>query len=213
VTGVHRSSLGAPTQSARNAKTRALRGNDSDGLGDDAGDMTDLTSHGTSAREREYCLGQDLRVTIWTTGDETEGRHDLIEAHKAAGQMTPLHLHRRYEERIWVVSGELAVWAGDDHAVLRSGDFVHVPLDVPHAIQAGAEGCRTVNVSSPAGFAELVARAGTPADLITAETELDLELFMEVTTDLGDVVLGPPGTLPSDVSAAELAAALAEMPR
>jgi hypothetical protein len=34
--------------------------------------------------------------------------------------------------------------------------------------------------------------------LVTPETELDMELFMAVTTELGDVVLGPPGMLPAD---------------
>jgi len=32
--------------------------------------------------------------------------------------------------------------------------------------------------------------------LATTETELDTELFMAVTTELGDVVLGPPGDDP-----------------
>ena len=41
-------------------------------------------------------------------------------------------------------------------------------------------------------------RTGTPVQLATPETELDLELFMAVTTELGDVVLGPPGMLPAD---------------
>ena len=58
--------------------------------------MTILTSG------REFQLGQGLRATVLTSAEETEGRHDLIEGHQAAGDMTALHLHRRYEERIWV---------------------------------------------------------------------------------------------------------------
>jgi hypothetical protein len=65
--------------------------------------------------------------------------------------------------------------------------------------QAGPEGARALQISSPAAFAELIARAGTPAHLATAETELDPALFMAVTTELGDVVLGPPGTTPADL--------------
>lgn len=37
-----------------------------------------------------------------------------------------------------------------------------------------------------------------PARLATPQTELDMDLFMAVTTELGDVVLGPPGTMPAD---------------
>ena len=127
--------------------------------------------------------------------------------------MTALHLHRDYEERLWVVDGEAEVWAGDQHAVLRSGDFVHISRYVPHTIKAGADGCHALNISSPAGFAELVARTGTPAELATAETELDDDLFMQVTAELGDLVLGPPGTLPADITPEELAKVLEEAAR
>jgi hypothetical protein len=40
---------------------------------------------------------------------------------------------------------------------------------------------------------------GTPVHLATPDTEFDAELFMAVTTELGDVVLGPPGTTPADL--------------
>lgn len=80
---------------------------------------------------------------------------------------------------------------------LRSGDFYAIPMNTPHMIQTGPEGARALNITSPAGFAELVARMGTPAHRADPETELDMELFMAVTTELGDVVLGPPGTTPA----------------
>jgi mannose-6-phosphate isomerase-like protein (cupin superfamily) len=159
---------------------------------------------------RQFQLGPGLRATVLTTAEQTEGRHDLIEALQPPGEITALHLHRRYEERIWVVRGSAEVWAGDQHTVLDPGDFMHIGLKVPHAIMAGEAGCHALNITSPAGFAELVTRAGTPAELVTAETELDLELFMAVTHELGDIVLGPPGTLPCDLTPEQVAHALQE---
>jgi hypothetical protein len=97
------------------------------------------------------------RRAILTTAAETDGRHDLIEAVQPPGERTPLHLHTRYDERFWVVSG------------------------------------------SPAGFAELIERAGTPARLATPDTAFDAELFAAVTTELGDVIVGPPGMTPADL--------------
>src|SRR5215218_4313416 len=110
----------------------------------------------------------------------------------------PLHLHTRYEERLWVVSGSLTVWAGPDKVTLGSGDYYRIPTDVPHTIRSGPEDTHALHISTPAGFAELIARAGTPAHLDTPDTEFDAELFMAVTTELGDVVLGPPGTMPPE---------------
>jgi quercetin dioxygenase-like cupin family protein len=159
-----------------------------------------MSTLGTGSDVREFVVERDVRVTILTTAAETEGRHDLIEARQGPGATTPLHLHTRYEERIWVVSGGLTVWAGEDTFELGSGDFQLIPRHVPHAIKAGPEGSHALLVTSPAGFAELVARAGVPAHLAEAGAEFDLDEFMKVTTELGDVVLGPPGTLPGDVS-------------
>jgi Cupin domain len=117
--------------------------------------------------------------------------------------MTPLHLHTRYEERVYVISGSLTVWAGPDRLTAGAGGYYHIPLNVPHTVRCGSEDTHAILISSPAGFAELVARAGTPAHLATPDTDPDLERFLAVTTELGDVVLGPPGAFPAEVAERE----------
>ena len=159
-----------------------------------------MTTVRPAARERQFVLGpEQVRATILTTGAETDGRHDLTDSVLPAGSMTPLHLHTRYEERLYVVSGSLTVWVGQDKVVLRAGDYFRIPTNVPHTVQAGSGDTHALHISTPAGFAELIARAGTPAHLATSETGFDADLFMAVTTELGDVVLGPPGTMPADL--------------
>jgi quercetin dioxygenase-like cupin family protein len=161
--------------------------------------MRQPTTPRPEAREREFVLGPErVRATILTTAAETDGRHDLIDSVLPTGSMTPLHLHTRHEERVYVISGSLTVWVGEDKLTVGSGGYYHIPLHVPHTVQASSD-THALLISSPAGFAELVARAGTPAHLATPETEPDLELFMAVTTELGDVVLGPPGTTLADL--------------
>ncbi|MCM2416004.1 MULTISPECIES: cupin domain-containing protein [unclassified Streptomyces] len=150
--------------------------------------------------DRQYALGQELRVSILTSAGETDGRHDVVDSFMVAGAATPLHAHTRYEERLWVSSGLLTVWAGAEKVALRSGDFYTIPLNVPHAIAAGPEGARALNISSPAGFAEVVARTATPLHLATEATELDLELFNAVAAEMGDLILGPPGATPADLA-------------
>ena len=173
------------------------------------GGMTDFTrNHHVQARE--FLLGRGQRANVLTTAEETDGRFDMIDGHKDPGAMTPLHLHRRYEERFWVASGELAVWAGDTHLVLRSGDYYCVPVGVPHTARAGDEGCHALTISSPAGFAELVARAGTPIDVADDAAELDLERFISVGDEVGDVMLGEPGVLPGHLTPEATEAALEE---
>jgi mannose-6-phosphate isomerase-like protein (cupin superfamily) len=165
--------------------------------------MSDLTTSAPGARARQFVLGQEFRGTILTTAAETDGRHDLTECLQPPGARTPVHLHTRYEERFWVISGSLTMWVGAEKLILRAGDFHAIPMNVPHAVESGPEGAHALHISSPAGFAELIARAGTPAHLATPETEMDLERFMAVTTELGDVVLGPPGAIPADLADAD----------
>jgi mannose-6-phosphate isomerase-like protein (cupin superfamily) len=152
-------------------------------------------------RYRSFVLGQEMRVTILTSGRETEGRHDVTEAVQEPGTMTPLHLHTRYDERLWVIDGELTVWAGDDKLSVGPGGFVTIRRNTAHMIQAGPHGARALNISSPAGFAELIERTAVPAKSAGPEGRMDLALFMEVSTALGDVVLGPPGTTPDQLDA------------
>jgi quercetin dioxygenase-like cupin family protein len=162
--------------------------------------MRHPTTTRPEARERRFVMGPErVQATILTTGAETDGRHDLIDSVLPAGSMTPLHLHTRYEERVYVISGSLTVWVGEDKLTVGPGGFYHIPTNLPHTVQAGATDTHAILVSSPAGFAELVARAGTPAHLATPETELDLERFLAVSTELGDVTFGPPGMTPDQL--------------
>jgi mannose-6-phosphate isomerase-like protein (cupin superfamily) len=148
---------------------------------------------------RRYALGKELDVRILTTGEETDGRHDLVDAYQHPHSATPLHLHTRYEERLAIVEGTCTVWLGPETLELKPGDFVTIPLNVPHAVKAGPEGCRSYLVTSPAGFAELIARTATPADVQGADTGMDFALFAAVSAELGDEILGPPGMTPADL--------------
>src|SRR3954451_21654853 len=149
--------------------------------------MTDL-QRGPAAGGRVFLLGEELRFTLRPTPDESQGRFDLLDGWKDPGAMSPLHLHSRYEERLWIASGELEAWAGDQYQVLRTGNHICVPAGVPHTIRAGAEGCRALTLSSPAGFAEFVARAGTPIELAEEARALDVDLLQRVAYEIGDVM-------------------------
>jgi quercetin dioxygenase-like cupin family protein len=148
---------------------------------------------------RRYVLGKELDVRILATSEDTEGRHDLVDAFQFPNSATPLHLHTRYEERLAIVEGTCTIWLGTDVLQVQAGDFVTIPLNVPHAIKAGPRGCRSYLATSPAAFAELIARTATPSDHSDSDTEMDLALFAAVSAELGDQILGPPGMVPADL--------------
>jgi len=108
---------------------------------------------------------------------------------------TPLHLHTRYDERFFVVCGSMTIWAGAARVELGPGDFYAVARGTPHVIEAGADGARSLNISSPAAFADLVARSGSDADEPLTDADSTMR-FAQLSAALGDVILGPPGTRP-----------------
>ncbi|MET7511871.1 cupin domain-containing protein [Streptomyces sp. NPDC005480] len=164
--------------------------------------MTDFPSPPPVPQDCKFVLGQHLQLSVLTSAEETDGRHDLSDVTLPGGSGTPLHLHTGYEERLWIVSGSLTVWSGPDTFTLRSGDFYTIPMNTPHTIKAGTEGARALHISTPARFAELIRRTGTPAHLATSETDWDMGLFQSVTEEFGDIILGPPGAIPADLERA-----------
>lgn len=148
----------------------------------------------------DYALGQHLKVKVLTRGVETAGRHDMLAGSLPPGSQTPLHLHTRYEERVYVLRGSTRVWVGNDHFTTAEGDFYTIPLNVPHTVESGPEGAELIVATSPAAFVELIERTGTPAHMMSDDTEWDMNLFAEVCGELGDKLLGPPGMLPSQLA-------------
>lgn len=118
-------------------------------------------------------------------GVHTNERFALTEVVAPAGDMAPLHVHRRDDETFYVLDGELTVYVGPDVIPAGSGTCVHAPRNVAHTYEVtSSERARWLIISSPAGVEALLERMGTmPSE----------RLFVEH----GIEVLGPPGTLPS----------------
>jgi mannose-6-phosphate isomerase-like protein (cupin superfamily) len=155
------------------------------------------STDGRTATRTFWLLGN--RLTILADHADTGGRYDLIEGNKPTGTRTPPHRHTRYDEQLYVVEGELTVWAGKRKVVLHDGETFTIPAGTDHVVAAtGAGPTRSLVIASPSGFARLIQEAGTP-DTGVAPPELtpvDLERANRVAAEVGDEILGPPGALP-----------------
>ncbi|MEH1807449.1 cupin domain-containing protein [Nostoc sp.] len=134
------------------------------------------------------------RLNIVADHTTTGGQYDLIEGYFPPGTQTPPHRHTRYSEQLYVLEGEFTVWAGENKVVLNSGESFLIPAGTPHVVAAlSDQPARGLVVAAPSGFARLIAAVGT-----VDETEApDMALFDRISTEIGDEILGPPGTLPS----------------
>jgi quercetin dioxygenase-like cupin family protein len=59
---------------------------------------------------------------IITDHTATSGQYDLLEGYFLPGKQTPLHRHTRYSEQLYVLEGEVTVWAGENKVVLSAAD-------------------------------------------------------------------------------------------
>jgi len=134
------------------------------------------------------------RFTIIADHTMTGGKYDLVEEYALPGSQTPLHLHTRYSQNLYVLSGEFTVFAGEDKVVLSAGDNLLIPVGTPHMVAVFSNNpARGLVVNAPSGAARAVAEGGTLDETQTP----DMALLERIAAELGDEILGPPGTLPS----------------
>jgi quercetin dioxygenase-like cupin family protein len=123
-------------------------------------------------------------------GADTGGVFCLIDASLAPGIGVARHTHTRKDETYYMLSGELKVEVNDQGFLLRPGDTLLVPRNIPHQIKnTGTAENRFLRVFTPAGFENLMdAMAVTSPEGALAPTELPkvaVQSVMELAASYG----------------------------
>jgi quercetin dioxygenase-like cupin family protein len=113
----------------------------------------------------------------------------LVHQDVPAGDVPPLHVHRREDEGFYCLGGEITLYLPGHAVTLGAGDFFLAPRDVPHTYEAGSEGARVLVTSTPSGFERFVSE-------VAALEEVDPEILGRVAAEHGIEILGPPGARP-----------------
>ncbi len=130
---------------------------------------------------------------------QTGSGYDLIEGRFPTGTETHLHLHTRYDELIYVLEGTFTVYTNAGKATLDPGEHIFVPRNTPHTVAGtGPATNRSLTITSPGGFANLVRTVGIPdlTEGIPPDHSNDIGLFLRLTQETGDVIQGTPGARP-----------------
>jgi len=91
--------------------------------------------------------------SVCLSGADTGGAFCLLEISLAPGMAVPRHTHTREDESYYVLSGELEVIVEDKVFVLRGGDSLIAPRDIPHQIRnSGSTENHYLLIFSPSGF-------------------------------------------------------------
>lgn len=103
-------------------------------------------------------------VTLKAVGDATHGRLTVAEFVNPPGFAPPLHRHLHEDELFYVLSGTARFACGDRTFEAEAGDFVLLPVGLPHTFSVGTdEPLRALQITTPAGFERFAAEAGAPA--------------------------------------------------
>jgi mannose-6-phosphate isomerase-like protein (cupin superfamily) len=103
-------------------------------------------------------------VTIKAAGASTRGALTVAEFVNPAGFATPVHRHLAEDEAFYVLDGHAEFRCGDMTFDAGPGDFVLLPVNLPHAFVVGADQpLRTLQITTPSGFEAFAAEVGEPA--------------------------------------------------
>ena len=128
-------------------------------------------------RSKKYYFDVGLG-SVCLSGIDTGGAYCLLEVSLAPGIGVPRHTHTREDEVYFVLAGELEVTVGENIFVLRSGDTLLAPRDMPHQLRnSGNTTNQYLLVFSPSGFEEFIMATALPApDNAVAPTEPQLQV-------------------------------------
>ncbi|MDQ1484312.1 MAG: hypothetical protein QOJ62_5 [Actinomycetota bacterium] len=115
------------------------------------------------------------------------------------GIATPLHVHSREAEAFYLLDGTMTYQAGEQLLHLVGGDFIYLPLGVPHAFRVtGDVPVRYLGLTVPGRLLGLYDEVGIPAlerrlpgEDGTPMAE-EIQRWNRVGPDYGLQVVGPP---------------------
>lgn len=104
----------------------------------------------------------------------TAGEFTMMDQTMPRGSGAPLHIHERYDEGFFIISGavEYTIGAGpDERTVLaEDGAAVWIPRGTRHRFEVKSATARALNFYTPGGFDESISMLATPATAKTLPT-------------------------------------------
>ncbi len=148
-----------------------------------AADVHGQTIIGPANQRVLHVLGETITVKL--DGGQTDGRYAVIEEVSPVGGGTPLYVHGREDEVLYVLEGELELQLGDQRVRAKPGSIAFLPRDVPHIFRnVGTTPSKVLVVITPARFVGFF-------DDVDALTKATPEQAMELGKNYGLSFLPP----------------------
>jgi mannose-6-phosphate isomerase-like protein (cupin superfamily) len=134
-------------------------------------------------------------VTIKAGAAQTRGRLTVAEFLNPPGFAPPLHRHVEEDEAFYILDGSAEFRCGDHILQAGPGDFVLLPVGLPHTFIVGADQpLRCLQITTPGGFESFAAAAGqiAPERRLPDPGPIDPAALGHAAAANGLEILGPP---------------------
>ena len=153
-----------------------------------------MSATASAGSEQDTFWWQGSRMQIKARAEDTGGALGLVEAvFPYRGFGPPLHVHRREDEAMYVLDGEIRFRQADREFVAGPGSWVWGPRDVPHAFRVESETARALVLVTPGGFERMFEVGGVPVaeSPEPPEVRYDPAAAEALAAEFGFEVVGP----------------------
>jgi quercetin dioxygenase-like cupin family protein len=133
-----------------------------------------------------------LRVLVPAAA--TGGTVSVVEQFHRQGYGTPVHVHSREDQILYVLAGAITAELGGERRRLGAGEAAFLPRGTAHAFRVDEEGTRLLEINTPGGFEEFHRDGGEPAARpeLPPVAEPDLARMVAAADAHGCAIVGPP---------------------
>jgi quercetin dioxygenase-like cupin family protein len=157
-----------------------------------------MTTASTHTQALQYFAGKaEVRASA------VDGTVPVVELAMPYGAMPPLHVHDE-DETVVVVEGRVTFFVGDEVVEASSGDSLVAPRGIPHSFRVESEdGARWITITPRGCYERFVRKVSMPVGAGASGpgpmTLKEAVAFTAAAAQHGIEILGPPGTLPTDL--------------
>jgi mannose-6-phosphate isomerase-like protein (cupin superfamily) len=127
------------------------------------------------------------------SGDQTAGQFCLLENKSNGNTKTPIHVHARDDETIYIIEGELTAVIDGKARRLTAGESIFLPRGIPHQlINMSGNPNRYLLIGTPALFDRFVREGGRelqPDEVAGPPTAAEIERLREASPRFGITLL------------------------
>ena len=127
------------------------------------------------------------------SGDQTAGQFCLFENQSSGNTKTPIHVHARDDETIYIIEGELTAVVNGRRRQLVAGESIFLPRGIPHQLMnMSGNPCRYILIGTPALFDRFIEEGGHElqrGEVVGPPTSDELERLRKAAPKFGIALL------------------------